>query len=555
MNTEIVIVALFSVATAIALLARRLKLPYTVALVVAGLALGSARALDAPHLTKELLYSVFLPGLLFEAAFHLEFRKFWQNKLAVFALAIPGLVVAVGLTTVLLVPVVNGLAFVEHYGVSEGLVFAALIAATDPIAVVALFKRLGAPKRVAVLIEGESLLNDGTAVVVFTLVLSVVLGKPTSVASAAIEFVRVVGMGLLIGGAIGYGVSVVIHKVDDPMIEITLTTIAAYGSFVAAEHFHYSGVIATVTAGMLCGNHAARTGMSASTRVAVAAFWEYLAFALNSLVFLLIGFEVRLESLVAAWKPILVAYVAVTVARAVVTHGVALLLRGTRERFPMAWASVLTWGGLRGALSMVLVLGLPDDFPHRELVVSMTFGVVIISILLQGLTMGPLLRRLRLVAGSEARAEHERLRGLLQGSRAALAEIDRMGREHTFSKQVIGELREAYELRVRDAETAAAELHLHADTLVAEDRLVAMRQALIAEKAAVLASHHAGQIGEESYERLLADIDARLFELESHEDIVASPVVDPASIVAPGPKVDAARKATPREDAPPSGDP
>lgn len=531
MNTEIVVVALFSVATAVALIARRFKLPYTVALVVGGLVLGSARALHPPHLTKELLYSVFLPGLLFEAAFHLEFRRFLQNKIAVFALAIPGLVVAVALTTLLLVPVVNGLAFVEHYSVSEGLVFAALIAATDPIAVVALFKRLGAPKRVAVLIEGESLLNDGTAVVVFTLVLSFVLGKPTSVAFAAIDFVRVVGMGVIIGGAIGYGISVVIHKVDDPMIEITLTTIAAYGSFVAAEHFHYSGVIATVTAGMLCGNHAAHTGMSASTRVAVAAFWEYLAFALNSLVFLLIGFEVRIEVLLTAWQPILVAYAAVTIARAVVTYGVALLLSRSREKFPFAWASVLTWGGLRGALSMVLVLGLPQDFAHRDLVVSMTFGVVILSILLQGLTMGPLLRRLGLVAASEARAEYERLRGVVKGGRAALAEIDRMERQHGFAQEVTNELRASYQARIDEAETAAERLHLKTESLRAEDRLVAMRQALIAEKDATMGAYRAGQIGEESFERLVADIDARLFELEAHDEMVTAPVVDRASAV------------------------
>jgi CPA1 family monovalent cation:H+ antiporter len=531
MNTEIIVVALFSVATAVALIARRFKLPYTVALVVGGLVLGSASALHPPHLTKELLYSVFLPGLLFEAAFHLEFRRFWQNKIAVFALAIPGLVAAVGLTTLLLVPVVNGLAFVDHYSISEGLVFAALIAATDPIAVVALFKRLGAPKRVAVLIEGESLLNDGTAVVVFTLVLSFVLGKPTSAAHAIIDFVRVVGMGVLIGAAVGYGVSVVIHKVDDPMIEITLTTIAAYGSFVAAEHFHFSGVIATVTAGMLCGNHAARTGMSASTRVAVAAFWEYLAFALNSLVFLLIGFEVRIEVLLTAWQPILVAYAAVTLARAAVTYLVALLLSRTRERIPFAWATVLTWGGLRGALSMVLVLGLPQDFAHRELVVSMTFGVVILSILLQGLTMGPLLKRLRLVGSSETRAEYERLRGVVKGARAALAEIDRMDQQG-FAKDVVDELRAAYEARVHDAGAAAGALHLEAESVRAEDRLMAMRQVLVAEKDAIMGSYRAGQIGEESFEQLMADVDARLFELEAHDEVSPSRVVDPASRVA-----------------------
>lgn len=514
MRTEIVVVALFSVATAVALVARRLKLPYTVALVLAGLALGSAHAFEAPILTKDLLYAVFLPGLLFEAAYHLEFRRFMQNKLAVFGLAIPGLLVAVALTTLLLVPVVNGLEFVEDFTVADGLVFAAVIAATDPIAVVALFKSVGAPKRLTTLVEGESLLNDGTAVVVFTLVLSFVLGRPTSAAAAIVDFVRVVGMGVLIGATIGYAASFVIHKVDDPMIEITVTSIAAYGSFVAAEHFHFSGVIATVTAGMLCGNHAARTGMSASTRVAVASFWEYLAFALNSLVFLLIGFQVKLDALLAAYKPILVAYCAVTIGRAAVIYTVGFLLRATRERFPLSWATVITWGGLRGALSMVLVLGLPAEFAHRDIVISITFGVVVVSILVQGLTMSPLLRKLGLVRASEARAEHDRLRGAVLASRAALAEIEKMERQRGYPEAVMRELRASYEQRVREAESASAALHLETDSVLVEDRIVARRQALIAEKDAILSAYQSGHITEHSYEHLLADVDARIFEVE-----------------------------------------
>ena len=506
MHIEVIIVALFSVATAVALVARRLKLPYTVALVLAGLALGTAHAFEAPKLTKELLYAVFLPGLLFEAAYHLELRRFLQNKLAVFGLAIPGLIAGVALTTGLVTP------FVKEISAAEALVFAALIGATDPIAVVALFKSVGAPKRLAVLVEGESLLNDGTAVVVFTLVLAYITGHPTSLPAASLDFVRIVGLGVLVGAAIAYAVSYVIHKVDDPMIEITLTTITAYGSFVAAEHFGFSGVIATVTAGMISGNHAARTGMSASTRVAVASFWEYLAFALNSLVFLLIGFEVRLSSLLAAWKPILLAYVAVTLARALVAAVTYVLLRRTRERFPFAWVAVLTWGGLRGALSMVLVLGLPTALPHRELIVSITFGVVVLSILIQGTTMGPLLRRLGLV-GTNGSSDRDRLRGSLKARRAALGELERMATQHVFADEVVQRLRTTYEAKAAETVQAIAALHENAADVLDEELLVAQRQLLVAEKDAILEAFRAGEIGDGTYESLLADIDARLFEL------------------------------------------
>ncbi|MBK7857879.1 MAG: sodium:proton antiporter [Archangiaceae bacterium] len=513
MNLEIAMVALFSVATAVALVARRFKLPYTVALVVTGVVLGTVHAFEAPHLTQELLYAVFLPGLLFEAAFALEYKKFVANKWAISALALPGLVAGIAVTAAILVPVANGLHFISDLTLLEGLVFAAVIAATDPIAVVGLFKSLGAPKRLAVLVEGESLLNDGTAVVVFTMIVGVAMGQPFSVPTAAVDLVRIVGMGIGVGVAIGYAVSLVIHKVDDPMIEITLTTIAAYGSFVAAEHFHFSGVIATVTAGMLCGNYAARTGMSPSTRVAVLTFWEYLAFALNSVVFLLIGFEVKVDALFEAWQPIVAAWVAMTAGRAAVVFAVAGLLRRGREAVPRAWAVVLTWGGLRGGLSMVLVLGLPLAMPHRELIQTMTFGVVILSILIQGLTMGPLLRRLGLVGPSASEGAYDRLRGAARGATAALEELERMEREGALHAAVGEQLKAQFRQRLEEARSAAAALHLEKEELTELERRRALQRALIAEKDALLEAHRAGRISADSLDSLLGDVDARLVQV------------------------------------------
>lgn len=518
MQVELALVALFSVATGVALIARRYKLPYTVALVVAGLALGSSHAFEAPHLTKQLLYAVFLPGLLFEAGFALEFKKFVANKVAITTLALPGLVVAIAATAVLLVPTVNALHFVDGFTVLEGLVFASVIAATDPIAVVGLFKSLGAPKRLAVLVEGESLLNDGTAVVVFTLVLGVATGGELSVAGALVQFVLVVGMGLLIGGAVGYAASFVIHQVDDPMIEITVTTIAAYGSFVAAEYFHYSGVIAVVTAGMLCGNYAARSGMSPTTRVAVGSFWEYLAFALNSLVFLLIGFQVKVDALLAAWKPILVAWLAVTVGRALVIALVTRLLKRSREALPWSWAAVLTWGGLRGGLSMVLVLGLPQEMPHREIIQTMTFGVVILSILVQGLSMGPLLRRLGLVHELAAEGDYELLKGRIRSTSAALDEVSKMEHDGAVSTATAAGLRTTFEQRLKEAKEAVGELQLKTEELAESERRIALRRVLLVEKDALFEERRVGRISAQHFEQLLGDVDERLVAVQqSHE--------------------------------------
>jgi len=514
MAFESVFVTLFAVATAVALGARWLKVPYTVALVVAGLILGATRALPAPHLTKELLYAVILPGLLFEAAFHLEARSFWGNKLAINALAIPGVVVATLLTAALLVPTANALHFVEGFTFQHGLVFGSLIAATDPIAVVALFKSLGAPARLNVLVEGESLLNDGTAVVLYSLILAAVTGGETSVAAAGLAFVRIVGLGLLTGAAVGFGAAKVIQRVDDPMIEITLTTIAAYGSFVLAEDFHASGVIATVTAGMLCGNYGARTGMSPSTRVAAETFWEYVAFALNSIVFLLIGLQVHASTLLASWKAILAAFLAVTLGRAVVIFAVSGLLRRTRERVPWSWSAVLTWGGLRGGLSMVLVLALPASFPHRDLLVTMTFGVVVLSILVQGLSMAPVLRWLGLIRPGEHREQYEVRRGALKAASAALAALDRLVAERLVRADVLASLRRDYEARVAAAESAIRELHLERDQLRQEEFRTAFRQLLLVEKDEILDSRRRGLVGEGAYHRLLSDVDAQLLRLE-----------------------------------------
>jgi monovalent cation:H+ antiporter, CPA1 family len=276
-------------------------------------------------------------------------------------------------------------------------------------------------------------------------------------------------MGLLVGIGVGLVVSQVIKQVDEAMIEITLTTIAAYGAFLAAEHFHYSGVIATVSAGMLCGNYGARVGMSPSTRVAVETFWRYVAFALNSIVFLLIGLEVDFGKLLASWQAILVAYLVVTLGRGLIVFGACSILRVTRERIPWAWSVILTWGGLRGGLPMVLVLSLPAGFPHRDLLISMTFGVVIISILVHGLTMSPLLRWLGIVAGYKERALYELVRGKLQSSNAALGEIDRMEHAYFTKPEVLATLRRRYEREIERDKAKLYELRIEKGQLHSEE--------------------------------------------------------------------------------------
>lgn len=518
MHLELVLVLLFTIATGVALTARWLKVPYTAALVLAGLVIGAGNWVAAPHLSKDLLFAVFLPGLLFEAAFHIDSKKFWENKLAITGLAVPGVVAAISVTAFILTPVVQGFGLEHEFRLIDGFVFGGIVAATDPIAVVALFKSLGAPKRLAVLVEGESLLNDGTAVVLFGVIFALAMGSDVTVRDASVDFVRTCGIGILIGAALGYGGSKVIQLVDDSMIEITVTVVLAWGSFAVAEQVHASGVLATVTAGLLCGNYGARTGMSPSTKIAAVAFWAYIAFALNSIVFLLIGFEVELPGVLASWKAVLLAWFAATFARAVVIALGSVLLRRSRERLPKWWATVMCWGGIRGGLSMVLVLALPEGFPHRQYLINVVFGVVVLSILLQGVTMAPLLKRLGIVSAHDERVRYERARADALSARAALDELEKLERLHATQAGVVADLRDQYNARIAAADERIRALHLTDAALHRDERARIRRHLITIEKERILRAIAEGLSSEEAAAELMADMDARLLLIDDHAD-------------------------------------
>jgi len=279
------------------------------------------------------------------------------------------------------------------------LLFGAIISATDPISVLAIFKDLKMDKRLSVIIEGESLLNDGTAVVLFQILLAGVVAGGLSAGKGIGQFLLAVGGGAVLGFALGYAASKITQTIDDPQIEITLTTIVAYGSYLLANHLHLSGVIATASAGLMVGNFGAKRGMSAQTRTALESFWEYIAFVMNSLVFLLIGLEVHIDALAHAWRPVLFAIAAVLIGRSLSVYSLVPVANFFAEKIPLRWQHVVVWGGLRGALALALALSLNDAFPYRNQILDLTFGVVVFSILTQGLTMKPLLRLLGLADG------------------------------------------------------------------------------------------------------------------------------------------------------------
>ncbi len=397
-STVEILLWLLIAASAITVMAQRLKIPYTVALVLGGLvlsslhfvALASLKPLLRPHwLTPDVILILFLPALVFEGSLKLSLLDLMHDWVPLLLLANAGVVLAT---------VVTG--YIVHWSVGIplmlALIFGSLISATDPISVLALFETLRTDKRLSVLVEGESLLNDGTAVVLFQVLLAGFLSGGLNWGKGIGQFVLAVVGGAGIGFATAYVVTKINRAVDDPQIEITLTTVAAYGSYLLAYHFGLSGVIASGAAGLFIGNYCVERGISRQTRSALESFWEYVAFVMNSLVFLLIGLEVRIKTLAEAWLPILLAIVAVLLGRALTIYLLVPAGNIFAKKISLSWQHVMMWGGLRGALALALALSLDQGFPYRELILNMTFGVVIFSILVQGLTMKPLMKRLGL---------------------------------------------------------------------------------------------------------------------------------------------------------------
>jgi monovalent cation:H+ antiporter, CPA1 family len=378
---------LLFVSALVAMLTRRLHLPYTVGLVLAGMALYFSHVHIKWHLTKDLIFSVFLPPLVFEAALFIHWRDFKKELPVVTLLATAGVVLAAAVTAV-------GMHYALSWDWGSAIVFGVLIAATDPVSVIATFKESKAHGRLRMLIESESLLNDGTAAVAFVAVLGVLAGGHETVLSiTGALFVTIIG-GVLIGGIIASLFMLLAGRTPDYLVEITFTTLVAYGSFFVAEHFGCSGVLAALTAGLVVGNFRSSGSISAAGRHALGPFWEYVAFVANSLVFLLIGAQEAQQHFTGLWVPVLFAIALVTLGRAAAVYPLCAVFAGSRFKVNMRHQHVLFWGGLRGALALALSLSLPEDFPRRDVIVVITFAVVAFSVFAQGLTITPLLRRL-----------------------------------------------------------------------------------------------------------------------------------------------------------------
>jgi len=380
--------ALLLVACLIAMLSRRLGLPYIVGLVVAGFLIALLPNSPQVPLSRDLVFNILLPPLVFEAALQLEWKRFRAElpltlTLAFFGVAIAATVVAAGMH-----------ALVGWSWIGAAL-FGVLIAATDPVSVIASFREMGAQPRVSMVVESESLLNDGVAAVGFAVVSAIAAGASPSAAGVIPAFLWTLGGGLAIGLATSAAILLVAGRTDDPLVEITLTTIAAYGSFLVAEHFHASGIISALAAGLMIGSAGTRF-LSRSGRDRVHWAWEYFAFLANSLVFILIGMNVANQPLRLLGPTVAIAIILILAGRGLSVYPLSLLFRWSRWRLKPSFQHTLFWGGLRGALALALALAVPATVPERDAIILTSFVVVAFSILVQGLTMPWLIKRLGL---------------------------------------------------------------------------------------------------------------------------------------------------------------
>ncbi len=512
---------LLMAASVVALLTTRLRIPYTAALVFAGVGIDLFRgpitsvlagigvaAGNYDILTPEVVFTLFLPGLLFESSLHLHFARLRENLWPIVVLAVAGVVVAT---------LATGYALAWWVGLPlvSALVFGALISATDPISVVALFRHLGIQPRLTLIVEGESLFNDGTAIVLFQVLLAAAVGAHVGVLDGLSRFALVVAGGLGLGLGTGYAASLLTSQVDEPRIEITLTTIVAYGTYLAAEHLHVSGVIATVAAGLVVANVGVVKGMSPRTRVALFGFWEYLAFVINSLVFLLIGMAVHVSDLLNSAGPIAIAAVAVIAGRLLTVYALVPVINRLTAPIPLAWQHVLFWGGLHGSVSIALALGLPHDVPGRALILSMAFGVVAFSIVVQGVTMPALVAWLGLrprVEDAYARLKAEQL-----AVAAARRELDALLAQSLITTPVHDDLKVDLDRRSEQVETAIADAQRANPAVAATERDIARRRLALAERSALGRAVSDGLVSEGAVERSLERVNT-LIEPNQFED-------------------------------------
>jgi monovalent cation/hydrogen antiporter len=509
---ELLILLLLAIAL-LAQLAGRLRVPYPVFLVLAGLAIAVIPGVPRIDLEPDVVFLVFLPALLYAAAFVSSPRDLWAQAGRIGLLAI-----ALVILTVLVVAATARL-LIGDLSWPMAFVLGAVLAPTDPVAATSVFRRMPVPERVGTVVEGEALVNDGVGLTLYRVAVGAATAGTFSLATAAVQTVLVAAGGVAAGLAVGWAISHVKRRVQEPEIEITLSLFTPYAAYIAAEAVHASGVLAAVTVGLYSGWRAGEV-LLPETRVKVLAFWAALAFLLDSVLFVLVGLQLPAVLAALAPRPLgryLLPAVGVAVAAMGVRMAFVLVVAAVRDRLPHADQAlprgerlVVGWSGMRGAVSLAAALAIPATtdagapLAGRDVVLLVTFVTILVTIVVQGLTLPVLVRAMGLgrAAGEERREQEARL----QAAEAALERLDRAGAEDEAPDTTVERLRKTY---TEHAERAAAELD--DGRVETEDSSEAYRElrslTLAAERDAVLRLRREGKLSNEAARRLQHEID------------------------------------------------
>ena len=517
---ELGLVLLLSIAALVAIVSRRIRVPYTVALVLVGLILSFFPNPFSIDVSSDLILAILVPPLLFEATLQIKWEKLRRNIVPILLLAIVGTL----LSTIIVGEIIT---WVLDIPLLAAFAFGALISATDPVAVISFFRSLGVSKRLGLLMEGESLLNDGVAIVLFSMAVGFASAGIDPAAQGLsilgeglIEFFRVALGGLTVGFVLGYVVSYgILKNLDDHLIETTTTFALALGAYVIAESFHMSGILAVVAAGLMVGNIGMQN-TSPTTRLTIENFWEFLAFVANSLVFLFIGLEIEITRLWPGIVPIIVAVLAVLFSRAIVVYGITAIysrFASVQQKIPTSYRHVMFWGGLRGAISLALALTLTGDVFGTEFAREMqvmTFGVVLFTLLVQGTTIESLIRRLGLAEKPPHLLEHQRRQASLFTRRAGLQEMNRLRNEGMLFRDIWDATRAVYDEEINQSKLDIRD-HLEAHPELEQDLFLQARtDALRAERSAITDAMQRDLISESVHEELVHAADHRMAALD-----------------------------------------
>jgi CPA1 family monovalent cation:H+ antiporter len=497
------------------------RFPYTIALLIAGFGVSVVISsidhriiIEEISLSHDLILFVLLPPLLFEGAATTELERLRRNLWPVLTLAVAGLILSVAL-----LGIVGQTVF--GFSLLVSLLFASMILPTDPVSVLALFEELGAPDRLSVLVEGESLLNDGVGVVLFSAFLMYVRGpgSPEELFTAVgllqlAADVAVVSLGgLLVGFVTGYAVYSVMINLDEHMTEIVLTFILVYGSFLVAEHYlHVSGVIATVVAGLFIGNRGVEYAMSPQTKISVFNSLETVAFLVNTFIFIMIGVTTPLSQLIKYASVIAIAIPLVLAVRAVSVYLLtAFVNRTTEPGISHSYQHVIIWGGLHASIPIALVLGLhePTPLPIKKLR-AMVFGIAAFSLIVQGLSMKSVLDYLDIGTRSENEKLYELLVGRARAIDRALDAAERLNQGGDIPSSVYDDFTMEYEREKEELNEAISKLLQDHPELRYEQRLSGERRILQREKSALMDASRRGVISDPIGERLLEEVDLKL---------------------------------------------